>query len=154
MGGAFGGKQSQNLAGQISLFVGSTDDSIRRNERGAPVSARLRPPLRRDCRPPKYLKFLIGLRHTGDRGNPWAAIRISAGPETAFVPMMGLIATTGALVCFKASTMPGTARIGPMLVTGLLGARSTTVAERMASMTPGAGSDLSTPAKRTELTGS
>ena len=36
--------------------------------------------------------------------------------------MIGLTATTGALVCASASRIPGTARMGPMLVTGLLGA--------------------------------
>jgi hypothetical protein len=48
----------------------------------------------------------------------------------------------------------GTARIGPMLVMGLLGAISTASAEVMASMTPGAGSASEAPAKRTEITGS
>ena len=41
-----------------------------------------------------------------------------------------------------------------MLVTGLLGASSTTVAVIIASITPGAGSASAIPAKRTELTGS
>ena len=54
-----------------------------------------------------------------ETGNPWAAIRIPAGPETALSPMIGLMAATGARVCFSALTMPGTARIGPMLVIGI-----------------------------------
>src|SRR6267142_1033567 len=89
-----------------------------------------------------------------ETGKHWAAIKLAAGPETAVLPIIGLTAATGARVCLRASTMPGTARIGPMLVTGLLGASSTTVADMMASITPGAGSAFSIPAKRMELTGS
>src|SRR5216684_3750754 len=73
------------------------------------------------------------------------------GPATAVLPIIGLTAATGARVCLMASMMPGTARMGPMLVTGLLGASNTTVADMMASITPGAGSAFSIPAKRMEL---
>src|SRR4029077_9675888 len=62
-----------------------------------------------------------------ETGKPCAAIKIPAGPETAVLPTIGLTAATGARVCLSASIMPGTARMGPMLVTGLLGASSTTV---------------------------
>src|SRR6185312_11369495 len=89
-----------------------------------------------------------------ETGRPWAAIRIPAGPETAVLPIIGLTAATRAGVCFSASVMPGTARMGPMLVTGLLGASRTTEADMMASITPGAGWAFSMPAKRIELTGS
>src|SRR2546423_371530 len=82
------------------------------------------------------------------------AIRLAAGPETAALPMIGLTATTLAAVSRKASRIPGTATIGPMLVIGLLGAMRTASALVIASSTPGAGLDSDAPAKRTDFTGS
>jgi hypothetical protein len=49
----------------------------------------------------------------------------------------------------EASTMPRTARIGPTLVIGLLGAITTTPASAMLSRTPGAGDADSAPSNRT-----
>jgi len=77
-----------------------------------------------------------------------------AGPATAAFPMIGLTAATLPRALRSASRIPGTERIGPMLVMGLLGAMMTASAERMASITPGAGSASEEPAKRTEFTGS
>ena len=55
------------------------------------------------------------------------AISAAAGPETAAFPIIGPTATTGAEVSHSARYLiPGTARIGPMLVTGLLGRKSAT----------------------------
>src|SRR5579863_470984 len=89
-----------------------------------------------------------------DTGIPCAAIKAPAGPDTAASPTIGLTAATVARVCRNASRMSATARIGPMLVTGLLGARITALADIMESTTPGAGSASVAPAKRTDLTGS
>ena len=68
--------------------------------------------------------------------------------------LIGLIAAMGAGVRRRASRMADTARIGPILVTGLLGASNTFSAERIALMTPGAGSAVSAPRNRTERTAS
>ena len=67
---------------------------------------------------------------------------------------MGLTAAIFPRARESASRMPGTARMGAMLVTGLLGAMMTASAETIASITPGAGSASEAPAKRTEFTGS
>ncbi len=56
-------------------------------------------------------------------GQPIIFISAPAGPVTASPPTIGLTAAIGAFVGRKASRIPGTARIGPMLVTGLLGAK-------------------------------
>jgi hypothetical protein len=56
-------------------------------------------------------------------GQPIICISFPAGPDTASPPTIGLTAAMGALVRRSASRIPGTARIGPMLVTGLLGAK-------------------------------
>jgi len=48
-----------------------------------------------------------------------------AGPDTAAPATIGLIAATDPFVSQIALRTPGTARIGPMLVTGLLGANNT-----------------------------
>jgi hypothetical protein len=87
-------------------------------------------------------------------GEPCAAIRAPAGPVTAAPPTIGLTAAMRARLSRSASRIPGTARIGAMLVTGLLGASSTRSAERIASVTPGAGSASEAPANRTDSTGS
>src|SRR5206468_10244134 len=69
-------------------------------------------------------------------------------------PMIGLTATTLAAVSRKASRIRGTARIGPILVMGLLGAIRTASDLVIASSRPGAGLDSEAPAKRTDFTGS
>ena len=56
-----------------------------------------------------------------DASKPLAIISLCAGPEIAALPMIGLTPMTGALHSLKRARMPGTARIGPMLVIGLLG---------------------------------
>ena len=68
--------------------------------------------------------------------------------------MIGLTAATLPRALRSASRIPGTERIGPMLVMGLLGAITTASADKIASMTPGAGSASEAPANRTEFTGS
>ena len=88
-------------------------------------------------------KFSVRLSHTGD-GNGQALGRHQniRGSRHRLVANDGADGGDRGVVCFSASMMPGTARMGPMLVMGLLGASSTTVADRMASVTPGAGSAL------------
>ena len=65
-------------------------------------------------------------------GQPFIFISAPAGPETAAPPTIGLTAATGAFALRKASRIPGTARIGPMLVTGLLGAKTIASADAIA----------------------
>jgi len=72
-------------------------------------------------------------------------MRAAAGPLTAAPPTIGLTATTGAAVARSASTMPGTARIGPTEVTGFDGQTTMTSAARIDSTTPGAGRALDAP---------
>jgi hypothetical protein len=67
------------------------------------------------------------------------------GPLTALPRMRGLTATVFARAWANAARTPGTARIGPMLTKGLLGAMMTTSAVAIASMTPGAGREASLP---------
>src|ERR1039458_10128304 len=82
------------------------------------------------------------------------ASSVPAGPLTAAPPTIGLTAAMRARLSRSASRIPGTARMGAMLVTGLLGASSTRSAARIASITPGAGSASDAPANRTDSTGS
>src|SRR4030095_11123065 len=70
------------------------------------------------------------------RASPRAGRGAPAGPLTAAPPTIGLTATTGARVERSASTIPGTARIGPTDVTGLDGHKATTSAARSASPAP------------------
>src|ERR1041384_7824487 len=72
-------------------------------------------------------------------------ISFAAGPLMAEVPIIGLTPTTAAVDAFSASRIPGTARIGPMLVIGLLGQTMIFSALAIDSRTPGAGRLLSTP---------
>ncbi len=58
---------------------------------------------------------------------------------------MGERPTTGTPASAMASRMPGTARMVPMLTTGLDGGKRTTSASASASSTPGAGLDCSAP---------
>ena len=61
--------------------------------------------------------------------------------------MIGLTPIFGALLAVKAERIPGTARIGPILVIGLLGATMIAAARSIASSTPGAGRLDSTPSE-------
>ncbi len=70
---------------------------------------------------------------------PIAASTLSAMPRTGAPPTIGDSPTTGAAVSRTAASMPGTARIVPMLTTGLDGGSSTTSAVAIASSTPGTG---------------
>jgi hypothetical protein len=58
-------------------------------------------------------------------------------PRTGAPPMIPETPTT--VLASVAALIPGTARIGPMLTTGLDGGKSTKSASAMASSTPGAG---------------
>ena len=63
----------------------------------------------------------------------------SAGPFTGRPAMIGLTPTTRSRRATSASRTPGTARIGPIEITGLLGHTSTVSASAIASSTPGRG---------------
>src|SRR5262245_32493660 len=82
---------------------------------------------------------------SGETARPRTRMRAPAGPLTAAPPTIGLMPTTGAAVAESASTIPGTARIGPTDVTGLDGHTTTTSAAPIASTTPGAGRALVAP---------
>ena len=66
-------------------------------------------------------------------------MRRPAGPLTGAPPTIGLTPTTRRARRASASTMPGTARIGPTEVTGFDGHTTTRSASASASSTPGAG---------------
>src|SRR5215469_7320836 len=66
-------------------------------------------------------------------------------PRTGAPPMIGDTPTT--VFARIASAIPGTARIVPMLTTGLDGGSTTTSASASASSTPGAGEACAAPAK-------
>ncbi len=83
---------------------------------------------------------------TGLTGSPQALISSPAGPLTAALPTIGLIARTIAFVSMSAARMPGTERIGPIEVIGFEGQTMTALAVRIASRTPGAGTAFSAPA--------
>src|SRR2546425_723231 len=74
-----------------------------------------------------------------ETGSPRARISAPAGPLTGASPTMGLTPMTGARVACRAATRPGTARMGPIDVTGFDGQTTTTSASAIASTTPGAG---------------
>ncbi len=61
----------------------------------------------------------------------------SAGPLTARPPISGLTATHGAVRDSSAARMPGTARIGPIEITGLDGPITMASAASSASSTSG-----------------
>ncbi len=147
--------QREDLARQVNLFVGRAHDRV-----GAVDS---QPGLFQFFRclgvavvdHQDVQKFAISLGHAGDGNRQALGRHQNAGrSRNCGVADDRTHGCHRARVCLRASTIPGTARMGPMLVTGLLGASSTTVADMMASITPGAGSAFSMPAKRTDLTGS
>jgi len=59
----------------------------------------------------------------------------SVGPLTTRPSTNGLTATTGAVAVMIASRIPGTARIGPMLITGLEGPMTIRSAAAIAAVT-------------------
>ena len=60
-----------------------------------------------------------------ETSSPRSRIIFAVGPFTARPPMMGETPTTGALAARIASLIPGTARIGSMLMKGLDGQTTT-----------------------------
>src|SRR6266478_436835 len=76
----------------------------------------------------------------------WASI-LSEGPFRDLPPTMGQTAKPFSLLARRWARISGTARIGPMLISGLLGQMKMRSASRMASRTPRAGNADSTPAK-------
>src|SRR6185436_3005972 len=84
---------------------------------------------------------------------PSGAINRSAGPFTGRPPMIGLTPTTRSRRATSTSRIPGTARMGPIEITGLLGHTMIVSAASSASSTPGPGRASSAPAKLTETTG-
>ena len=68
---------------------------------------------------------------------PSGAMRRSAGPFTGAPPTMGLTAITRSRRATSASRTPGTARIGPIEITGFDGQITMVSAVRSASSTPG-----------------
>ena len=68
-------------------------------------------------------------------------------PSTGAPPRMPAKPTTGAGLARRASRIPGTARIGPIETTGLLGATRIRSAAAIASATPGAGRADSMPTR-------
>jgi hypothetical protein len=77
----------------------------------------------------------------------------SAGPFTGAPAMIGLTPTTRSRRRRSTSRTPGTARTGPIEITGFDGQISTVAAASSASSTPGAGRAASAPSKRTDTTG-
>ena len=82
-----------------------------------------------------------------------ASIR-SAGPLIARPPISGLTATDGTRRRSTAARTSSTARIGQMLMNGLLGQTTIRSACSIASTTPDAGVASSSPSKRTRSTSS
>ena len=76
----------------------------------------------------------------------------SVGPLTTLPATKGLTATTGASEAAIASRMPGTARIGPMLITGLEGPITIASAARRASATSAVGRASAIPSSSTPST--
>src|SRR5215218_9141799 len=90
----------------------------------------------------------------GEISWPRVASILSAGPLSARPPTMGLTATLGAGEEASASRIPGTARIGPMLTTGLEGQNTTRSAPASASRTASVGRASPMPRKRMPSTSS
>ena len=72
---------------------------------------------------------------------PACSQNAAVGPLSTSPPTKGLTATTGAEVATSASCIPGSARIGPMEITGFEGPITTASAEAIASSTSGVGPD-------------
>ena len=86
-----------------------------------------------------------------EAATPRAARHLSAIPRTGAPPMIGDTPTT--VLARIASAIPGTARIVPMLTTGLDGGIRITSAPAIASSTPGAGDACAAPAKTKPVAG-
>ncbi len=82
---------------------------------------------------------------TDDVGSAALRSKRASGPLTARPPTSGETPTTGPRRCASARRTPGTARIGPMLKNGLLGAMMTALAPRIAERTPGPGRARAAP---------
>ena len=78
---------------------------------------------------------------------PACAQNSSVGPLTARPPTNGLTATTGAVRPATASRMPGSARIGPIEITGFDGPITIASASASAASTSGVGRARSMPAQ-------
>src|SRR2546422_8706946 len=81
----------------------------------------------------------------GDTSGPSWSGMVAAGPLTDFPAMIGVIGMAFAVELRRVSRIPGTARIGAMLMKGVLGQIKMAPASRRASKTPGAAWDLSAP---------
>src|SRR3954470_10942267 len=75
-----------------------------------------------------------------------------AGPLTGAPPMIGLTPTTEAFVARRASAMPGTARIGPIEVTGFDGQITMGLVSAIDATTSGAGRASAAPSYATDTT--
>ena len=83
---------------------------------------------------------------------PMPRIISAAGPLSARPPIIGEMATAEHFLRRNACLMPGTARMGPMLMIGFEGQNTIAEAERIAARTPGAGRADSAPWKSTPST--
>ena len=99
-------------------------------------------------------KILVGLSRLPQScsASPSSSSALPPGPIPPLPRQSDSPQRSVAFVRRNASRTPGTARIGPMLVTGLLGANTIASADSMLSITPGAGRALSAPSKRTACT--
>ena len=103
----------------------------------------------------QYADALVDLNVVADgcdRAAVLVAGRSSPVPATGTALTTGVTATTSAGESRTASRSPGTAKIGPMLATGLLGPRISRSAAVTASRTPGAGRAAVAPAYATDRT--
>ena len=80
-----------------------------------------------------------------DCSNPMLRIMRAAGPFNARPAMIGEIAIEVQRLRSIAFRIPGTARIGPMLMIGFEGQKTIAEAVRIAASTPGAGRACSEP---------
>src|SRR5689334_21153359 len=77
--------------------------------------------------------------------HPSGANTLYEGAFSDLHPTIGHAAKTSFFRACNCSRTPGTARIGPMLISGLLGQMMTRLASLIASNTPGAGRAALTP---------
>ena len=88
-----------------------------------------------------------------DSGSPVHAMNASVGPLSTCPPTSGETATTGAGQPRSASRIPGTARIGPIEMTGFDGPTITARARRARPRPPALGAAASAPRNATSSTG-
>ncbi len=84
---------------------------------------------------------------------PSGPIKRSAGPFTGAPAMIGLTPTTRSRRRASTSRTPGTARIGPIEITGFDGQMRMVSAASSAASTPGAGCAVAIPSNSTATTG-